>query len=184
MIFKGDVARVWYAVWASALVLAVTAATASDVPDVPGPWNVGHTAFTAIDTDRDARELPLNLWYPVDAADWVGDLTFYSLQGPLGLTSSVAIDDVAVSNAGARPLIVFSHGFGGIGLQSIRLMEHLASHGFIVVSPEHTGNTQSDQSSPDPEADRFPDVAFIIDEMEVHNATPGDPFSGRVDIPF
>jgi predicted dienelactone hydrolase len=161
--------------------LGASPARASDVPDVLGPWAVGHTEFTAVDTARADRELPLDIWYPVDADDAVGDFTFYSLVGPLGFDSTVARADVPVSSAGPRPLIVFSHGFGGINIQSFRLMEHLASHGFVVVSPEHTGNTQSDGSSPDPEADRYPDVAFVIDEMEVHNATPGDDFAGRID---
>ncbi len=93
----------------------------------------------------------------------------------------LAFDGVPVSHAARRPLIIFSHGSGGIALQSVRLMEHLASHGFVVVSPSHTGNTQSDMSSPDPEADRYPDVAFVIDEMERHDATPGDVFEGRID---
>lgn len=156
-------------------------AAASDVPDVTGPWKVGHTAFTAVDTSRDDRPLPLHIWYPVDTPDWIGGPTFYTLLGPIGLTSALAIDDVDVSSAGPRPLIVFSHGFGGISLQSVRLMEHLASHGFVVVAPEHTGNTQFDFSSPDPEADRFPDIAFVIDEMDIHNTTVGDAFFGRVD---
>jgi len=154
---------------------------ASDVPDELGPWAVGHTAFTAIDTARDDRELPLDLWYPVDPEDAVGEVTFYSLLGPIGFDSTLALEGVPVSSAGPRPLIVFSHGSGGINLQSVRLMEHLASHGFVVVSPEHTGNTQDDMSSPNPEADRYPDVAFVIDEMEAHDATPGDDFDGRID---
>jgi predicted dienelactone hydrolase len=117
----------------------------------------------------------------VDPDDAAGDFAFYTLQGPLGFDSTLAFADVPVSSAGPRPLIVFSHGFGGISIQSVRLMEHLASHGFVVVSPEHTGNTQTDMSSPDPEADRYPDVAFIIDEMGARNAVPGDSFEGRVD---
>lgn len=154
---------------------------AGDVPDRLGPWAVGHTEFTAIDAARADRELPLDLWYPVDPEDAVGKFTFYSLLGPIGFDSSVAREGVPVSRAGRRPLIVFSHGSGGINIQSVRLMEHLASHGFVVVSPEHTGNTQADMSSPDPEADRYPDVAFVIDEMEVHDATAGDRFAGRID---
>lgn len=163
-----------------ALVTAAPA-RAGDIPDLAGPASVGHTQLTIVDASRGDRELLLDIWYPVDAADWVGDATFYSLLGPIGITSEAAIDDVPVSDQGARPLIVFSHGFGGINIQSLRLMEHLASHGFVVVAPEHTGNTTFDSSSPDPEADRYPDVAFVIDEMAILDTTAAGPFFGRID---
>ncbi len=153
----------------------------SHIPDEPGPCKVGHTYVIAVDSARGDRQLPLNIWYPVDDADHVGDFTLYRLLGPLGITSTVAIDDVPASAGGQRNLIVFSHGFGGIGLQSIRLMEHLASHCFVVVSPDHTGNTSFDNSSPNPEADRYPDIAFVIDYMEERNNEPGGAFEGRVD---
>jgi len=168
----------------SLAVVAASTAHAGDVPDVVGPFGVGHTELTIVDASRGDRELPLDIWYPVDPVDMVGDLTFYSLLGPIGLTSEVAIDDVPARDQGEQPLIVFSHGFGGINTQSIRLMEHLASHGFVVASPEHTGNTSFDTpetASPDPEADRFPDIAFVIDEMEVLNTTAAGPFDGRID---
>jgi len=165
----------------AAVLIVPGSARAGDVPDALGPWAIGYSELTAIDASRDDRELPLHLWYPVDPEDAAGDAAFYSLLGPLGFGSMLAFDDVPVSSAGRRPLIVFSHGSGGIALQSVRLMEHLASHGFVVVSPSHTGNTQFDMSSPDPEADRYPDVAFVIDEMERHATTPGDPFEGRID---
>jgi len=77
--------------------------------------------------------------------------------------------------------VIFSHGYGSLATQSLKLMDHLASHGFVVVSIEHTGNTQSDSSSPDPEADRYPDVAFTIDEMGAMNADAGNMFFGHVD---
>ena len=42
---------------------------------------------------------------------------------------------------GPYPLIVFSHGNGGLGVQSFFLTEYLASHGYVVVCPDHTGNS-------------------------------------------
>lgn len=167
---------------ACALVFMATAsARASDVPDILGPWDVGHRALVAVDAARNDRSLPLDVWYPVDPADAFGSPAFYPLLGAAGLTSEVGFEDAAVSSTGRRPLIVFSHGFGGISTQSIKLMEHLASHGFVVVSPTHTGNAQGSGGSPDPEADRYPDVAFVIDEMSRFDLDPSGPFFGRVD---
>lgn len=156
-------------------------AGAVDDPGLTGPWNVGHTELDIVDASRADRTLPLDVWYPVDAPDWTGAFAVYALLGELGPVSGLAKTDAALSDAGPWPLIVFSHGFGGVNVQSTHLCEHLASHGFVVVAPEHTGNTQSDMSSPDPAADRFPDVAFVIDSMALKNATPADPFFGLVD---
>ncbi len=60
-------------------------------------------------------------------------------------------------------------------------MEHLASHGFVVVSISHTGNVQGDMTSSDPLADRFPDVAFTIDQVGVMNDSPASPLYQHVD---
>jgi predicted dienelactone hydrolase len=93
----------------------------------------------------------------------------------------VAVDDLPVSSEKARAFLVFSHGFGGINTQSTQLMEALASHGFVIASPEHTGNTALDNSDPNPAEKRVPDVSFIIDTLFDRSDTPGDAFEGRID---
>ena len=153
-----------------------------DAPDALGAYAVGHTIFMAVDAARDDRELLVNVWYPVDAADAVTEpLTEYPLQGGFTLPSEVAVDDLPVSSEKARAFLVFSHGFGGINTQSTQLMEALASHGFVIASPEHTGNTALDSSDPNPAEKRVPDVSFIIDTLFDRSNTPGDPFEGRID---
>ncbi len=153
-----------------------------DAPDELGAFAVGHTMFTAVDAARNDRELPVNVWYPVDDAPSPDvPKTEYPLQSVFTLPSAVAVDDLAVSTAGPRPFLVFSHGFGGINTQSTQLMEALASHGFIVASVEHTGNTALDSSDPEPAAKRVPDVSYVIDQMFERSNTPGDPFEGRID---
>lgn len=44
----------------------------------------------------------------------------------------------------AQPLVVFSHGFGGHRRQSTFVTTHLASHGYVVVAPDHAGTTLPD----------------------------------------
>jgi predicted dienelactone hydrolase len=72
-----------------------------------------------------------------------------------------------VSARSAQTLLVFSHGYQGINIQSFELMEALASHGFIVISPEHTGNAQASPTDTFDEAasNRAPDVSYLIDRM-------------------
>jgi predicted dienelactone hydrolase len=164
-------------------------ASASEPPGSYGAWAVGHRQLASADASRGNRSLPLEVWYPVDAPDAVGPLTLYTLVSSLGLTlaSAVAYAGVPVSNAGPRPLIVFSHGSGGLAIQSIKLMEHLASHGFVVVAPSHTGNTQADitggtaVSLTQALLDRSPDVSFVIDHMTERSADSLDSFFGRID---
>jgi predicted dienelactone hydrolase len=166
-----------------ALVTVASQASAVDAPDALGPNAVGHTAFSVFDAARANRELPLEIWYPADATAWaaVSEFTFTELFAGLGITSPVAKDDIALPTGVDYPLVVFSHGYGGFNIQSLGLMEHLASHGFVVVAPNHTGNTQGDTSSPNPEADRFPDVAFVIDAMVAENLNGTSLFFGHVD---
>lgn len=153
-----------------------------EAPDELGSYSVGHSVFTVVDSERDNRELRVDVWYPVDPEDATeGPLSEYTLQGPFTLSSEVAVDDLPVSTAEQLALLVFSHGFGGINTQSTQLMEALASHGFIVASPEHTGNTAVDSSDEMPAEKRVPDVSVVIDRMFTRASTLGDAFEGRID---
>lgn len=155
-----------------------------DAPDLLGAFGVGHTSFTLIDASRDDRSLLVDVWYPVDAED-VQDSprTKYPLAAGIGLDSEVAVEDLPVSTRQNQTLLVFSHGYGGINTQSVELMETLASHGFVVVSPEHTGNAQSSLTDEFDEAaaNRVPDVSFLIDTMLARNRDSEDDFFHRID---
>lgn len=156
----------------------------AEVASEPGPLAVGHQRLEAIDVFRDNRQLPYDVWYPVDEGDAADEpRTLYPLQGPGGLTAELAVDNLIVSMSGPYPLLIFSHGFGGTNTQSVLLMETLASHGFIVVSPEHIGNTNDDSSDTFSEAGakRVPDISFMIDTFLSRNEIQGDEFFERVD---
>jgi predicted dienelactone hydrolase len=151
-------------------------------PGTTGPWAVGHTRFDAVDPDRGDRTLAVELWYPVDPEAAVGEPTFYELLSffglSFGLTSDVAVDGPPATEL-LRPLILFSHGSGGINVQSISLMETLASHGFVVASPNHTGNSTFDEEGDvpyeDPATDRPKDLSFLIDLLLERSFDSGDP---------
>ena len=156
----------------------------AEAADAFGPWAVGHQRSEAIDVMRGNRVLPYDIWYPVDAADATDEpRTVYPLAAGLGLTAARAVDDLPVSLAGDLPLLIFSHGSRGTNQQSVLLMETLASHGFVVISPEHTGNTNDDPSDPAAVAGakRVPDVTFFIDTFLARNETRGDDFYQRLD---
>ena len=153
-------------------------------PDQLGPFDVGHTAFTATDAARADRALPVDLWYPADPGAGQGaTVTSYPLAAGVGLDSEVAHEDIPATSQTGLGLLVFSHGYGSINTQSVRLMEALASHGFVIASPEHIGNSQG---SPDDDfdtaaANRVPDVSFVIDHVLARGRDSADPLHGRLD---
>jgi predicted dienelactone hydrolase len=117
-------------------------------PFVRGPFPVGVRTGQAIDITRQGRSLPFELWYPA-AAPYAGHDGTASTQDTFTvLPGSPPLRQAAVRNAeahpGASPLIAFSHSSGGHRRQSTFLCTHLASHGYVVVAVDHTGNTTLD----------------------------------------
>lgn len=177
----------------AALLLAASPAAAgrarTEPPGDLGPFAVGHTVVELVDGSRADRRLPTEIWYP--ATPGPGDApTFYDFGFfGLGLPAEHAFEDAPAGPLAFAPLIVFSHGSGGASWQSIFLMEALASHGFVVASPNHTGNTVHDTfngtSVPllESAADRPRDVSFVIDQVLARSADPLDPLYARVN-PF
>jgi len=159
------------------------AATAPRSLDQPGRYAVGYTRFEARDESRQ-RTLPVHVWYPVDPSAAQGAPPAVYTFIAFGLESPVAVADAPVARRGLFPLVIFSHGNGGIGIQSYFLTERLASYGFVVVAPDHVGDTLLDalvggigseeiiQSA----LDRPRDVSFLIDTMFERTYTAGDRF--------
>jgi predicted dienelactone hydrolase len=172
------------------------APTSAD-PARVGPYAVGRTSFTLTDPTRTrldpvlgtvVRDFAVDVWYPSDRASVIGvpksvmDLKLTQLESPL------AYDEPRVSNVpGGFPLVVFSHGTSGIRFQSYFLMEYLASHGYVVVAPDHPGHTLEDMVMGKPVSfdqtftDRPLDLSMAIDHVLERNATAGDMFEGRID---
>ncbi len=153
-------------------------------PDSAGPYAVGRQTFEVVDPARENRQFLVDVWYPVDPEDAQGDFTVYEILF-WGLPSELALDGPPVSRSGRFPLVVFSHGSGGIRFQSIFLTEALASHGFVVAAPDHTGNTLLDDTEGEltgqKMVDRPLDVSLVITEMLARNDDPGDPFYQTLD---
>ncbi len=105
----------------------------------PGPYRVGFLTDNVTWTDplSGDRSLRLVVWYPTreEAGDEVLYNGFVPAEGVLG--GAVPVD-------GPLPVAVFSHGHRGYAENSGFLMEHLASHGWLVAAPDHTGNTTFD----------------------------------------
>ncbi|MEE8600379.1 alpha/beta hydrolase family protein [Euzebya tangerina] len=138
------------------------------LPQPEGPNLVGTTAWIAVDTARPdrlspaftasqpppaQREVVVQAWYPTavdgDPAPWVADAAAFAEQlapevglpvftlGHLSHTRMGATADVPIA-PGQWPIVVYSHGWGGFRTVQSDLAEHLASHGYVVISLDHT----------------------------------------------
>lgn len=103
-------------------------------PEEQGPHAVGRIT-SIIDDDR-GGQLTVDVWYPATEAP---EPTAYS---PTIFTGLAEYGAPRVE--GKFPLVAFSHGNSGVRWQSYFVTEWLASHGFVVVAPDHPNNTLFD----------------------------------------
>jgi dienelactone hydrolase len=135
------------------------------LPQTSGRYEVGTTNFDWIDTSRkdeytpapdDYRELMVQAWYPMDPGTGEQKETYIPspVQGLDSLTASFgmgkqftginAVDtdsykDAQLSNSESKyPVVLFSHGLGRTRWEYQSITRELASHGYIVISIDHT----------------------------------------------
>ncbi|MEK6406421.1 MAG: hypothetical protein AABN34_05605 [Acidobacteriota bacterium] len=184
-----------------------------------GPLPVGVTTSVFVDTSRtdkltkQPRTLVTEIWYPAtdDArrmaknkySDFITGGVTPEIDELIKKTykmSAAEIDKIywneAHRNAAVRkgrfPLVVFSHGNGGSRNQNTFWCDYLASHGYIVVSPDHTGNARWTIINGKPivfqasertnsATDRPIDVRFLLDQMIRWDKGADKRFAGRID---
>lgn len=176
-------------------------------PSTFGPYPVGVMTIELEDDSRGddgARPIVTEIWYPATDAAIGGETVTYQIEDILRQDALDIIGDAEVSamlpttavrdadvrlDDGPYPVVMFSHGSGGIRMQSTFLTVVLASHGYVVVSPDHYGNTLSDivvagdlvqadllQSF----EDRPKDLNFLVDYMAGLDAS--DPIAAASDL--
>ncbi|MBK9121582.1 MAG: hypothetical protein IPM16_00475 [Chloroflexi bacterium] len=112
-------------------------------PDAPayairGPYTAGARSIS-IDADG---PLEATVWYPAVGEESGAEYSYVIKMDMLaGMTASAvgqaAVDAPADESGGPYPLVILSPGFA-IGRASYAWMgEHLSTHGFIVIAPEH-----------------------------------------------
>ncbi len=168
---------------------------AAPSPADMGPFQVGVRTIVLEDTTREApdgsgpRTLITEVWYPasntamgeptVDYDLWDNlpdDLKETIPEDALGVLQTAAVQDAPPQlEHGTFPLVMFSHGKGGIRMQSTFYTVALASHGYIVVSPDHQGDTLVElvregdveiSSTTESFLDRPRDIHFLVDHFQ------------------
>jgi hypothetical protein len=133
------------------------------LPAPDGPYIVGSRSFSLLDESRDEslfgvpnehRELYIQVWYPGMIADAQSQPAvrtlwqeFYRgardpgtvLTGYMRGIKTHTYQDISMSTQiSSHPVIVFSHALALTAEQNTPLMEHLASHGYVVIGVGHT----------------------------------------------
>jgi dienelactone hydrolase len=143
-----------------------------------GPFAVGVSTLTLVDESRptdanrtypgaDSRTLVTEVWYPAE-----------------GRTQPVEIRDAPLDGSGAPyPLIVFSHGIMENRRQSTFYTAHLASHGYVVISPDYPLSNSAAPGGPrwGDVVNQPGDVSFLIDSFLHFSDEPGNLFEGAID---
>jgi dienelactone hydrolase len=92
------------------------------------------------------------------------------------------------ANSGKYPVVVYSIGTSVSRRSASQLAEELASHGYVVIAPEHTDCWATEfpdgrylKGGDEDVPGRLKDIAFLIDELALLNQS--DPlFAGKLDI--
>lgn len=131
-----------------------------------GPFGVGYRTFPLSYVPRgqtEAREISVHLWYPTLAVN--GDHPRYEglFRDEVAIVDAPAADP---AHAGGYPVFVHSHGWRGFAGASWPMADALASHGWLVIMPSHTGSTLTNFEDPRPIAhyyERSLDVTESVD---------------------
>ncbi len=136
----------------------------------------------------------VEVWYPAvagttgtetyDVRDFVGDAIRSLLVGDIPSTYSYPAGRDADVADGAFPVVMFSHGFTGMRVQSSFLTSNLASWGMIVVSVDHPTRTMENVLSGTAATQTGTSVDDLLQGLELITAEGADAasrFNGHVD---
>ncbi len=166
--------------------------TDAPAPHEFGPYPVGVRTITFVDNSRvtegfeTPRTLVCEVWYPATEAAR-GESEDYVLHDyldeeqkliiapeALGVLNTVALRDADPRENKQFPVVLFSHGKGGIRMQSTFYTTTLASHGYVGIAPDHEGDTLTNilnegdfeiTSTAAAFFDRPVDITFLINQL-------------------
>lgn len=152
-------------------------AAAEPLPDYSAAGSYTPVTFEAEITGSTGVPLTIQAWFPSEETD--DDEVRYDELYPSG-----AQEGLPAACDTPRPVLVFSHGYGGLRWQSAFFTEHLASHGYIVAAPDHTYNTTFDNDDERFEevVERRPlDIRDTFDWLVAQSEDADSPLHGCVD---
>ena len=208
----------------------------NDLPKPKGNYIVGTTQYHWIDKSReewfteniqnDFRELMVQIWYPSDETPNIESNPYMDnlnvripeFSKQIGLPKffinhiteikTQSYHNIPIStNKTQFPVIVFSHGLGGMRVQNTAYVQELVSHGFIVIAMDHTYDANItifpdaskhyyDSDLPEGLTDstevyqirykqlktRRDDVSYVLNQLEKFNANPKNKFYKKLKL--
>ena len=161
-----------------------------DAPEyaIDGPYAVGVRYFTIPASAETDRELTASVWYPAQKSDGATAEMVYEQQFAPGEIPSTTVlghaqlDALPDDSGAPYPLVVYSHATWSSGQEIPYLTEHLASHGFVVISADHEDNwsTAFNPATAQAMIRRPQEVTREIDYAESLAAPSGD-LPGMID---
>ncbi|MFJ9692156.1 alpha/beta hydrolase family protein [Kitasatospora sp. NPDC101183] len=165
------------------------------LPAPTGRHQVGIVTLRLEDTSRpdpaggpgSHRSLMASVWYPArdtgayPAAPWMSAGALAKLLDAVGVPAGVALVPLTAGHEGApaqrggrRPVVLYCHGAHSHRADHTVIVQQLASHGYVVVTVDHTGDaltefpdgtvlTPNRGMSP---ADFAYDMGFVLDRIE------------------
>jgi predicted dienelactone hydrolase len=134
-------------------------------PLEPMSTAVGRSITLIADERREGRMLAIDCWYPALGGECPASV--YELLPGIAFTSSALADTPAAP--GLHPLVIWSHGRSGTRSSYSMLCEGLAARGYVVIAPDHPGDTLADWllgaavDDATNEVQRVDDVRFVLD---------------------
>jgi predicted dienelactone hydrolase len=143
----------------------------------PGSWTAGQLWSDTLGSSGNI--LYISTWFP--SSDTGAEETWYG--GDDWWNQGESYTDVTPACDEPRPVIVHSHGDSSLSWEMYYLAEFLATHGWITVAPDHTGNTAYDNTEPfETLLVRRPlDIQSTYDWLLDQNADPESALYGCVD---
>ena len=117
-------------------------------PFARGAHPVGVRTIELVDPSLSPRPVPTELWYSATEASRGRDLNEATMDRYVPIAGVPVMTQQAVRDAehvsGRFPLFMYFHGGYGQRRECSRLCTHLASHGYVVVSPNFPGDNMAD----------------------------------------
>jgi len=140
-----------------------------------GPYGAGVQTVTLVDTSRPTapngsypgaptRTLVTDIWYPA-----IPNGIAQQTNGPIA--------------AGSFPLLVRAHGFSGFRNDSVYILQHLASNGYVVVAPDFPLSNLNAPGGPTlaDVGEQARDLSFLIDTVTADDSDVSSFLFGHVD---
>jgi len=149
--------------WTSAASPPAADEDGSGPPARPAPTDAFAVGSRTLDLNRGGqRPLAVTVWYPV--------------AGDSARSGSPVAD-------GRFPVVVFSHGLGGLPSDYEPVLVEWAAAGFVVAAPAYPHTSRGAASTNVLDVINQPaDASYLVTELLARDTRPEDPFAGHLDV--